>query len=199
VFQNVTVPQPQLKNEWVLTKEVFDRFLATLDIDRDKAGEKYEEIRLKLLKYFQWCGSEFPDIDADDTINRVMRRINEGVNVFNLNGYIYGVARLVHTESLKNRKRKQQLVEATQFVMAGQGIDSEAAQRQECLEHCLGRLSEEDRAVITEYYKHDKAEKIASRERLAAKLGVSANALRVKMYRQRLNLESCVSKCLGRY
>jgi len=68
------------KKDWVLTKEGFDRFLATLDTDRDKAGEKYENIRLKLLKYFQWCGSVAPDIDADETINRVTRRIEEGAN-----------------------------------------------------------------------------------------------------------------------
>ena len=195
----MNVAQPRLKKEWVLTKDVFVRFLAVLDIDRDKAGERYEEIRLKLLKYFQWCGSEFPDIDADDTLNRVMRRMEEGVDVFNLNGYIYGVAKLVHAESLKVRNRKQELDEASLFDLASLGIDAEAAQRQECLEHCLGRLSKEHRAIITEYYMHDKAEKITSRERLAARLGVSLNNLRVRMYRQRLNLESCVNKCLGRY
>jgi DNA-directed RNA polymerase specialized sigma24 family protein len=199
VFQNVNVPQSRPRKEWILTKETFDRFLAVLDNDRDKAGEKYEEIRLKLLKYFQWCGSSFPDIDADDAINRVMRRIDEGADVYNLKGYIYGVARLVHTESRRVRNRQQELDEASLFELSSLGIDAEVAQRQECLEHCLRTLSEEDRAVITEYYKHDKTDKITSRERLAARLGVSLNALRVKTHRQRLNLESCINKCLGRF
>lgn len=87
----------QLKSEWVLTQAAFDGFLATLDRDRDKAGEKYEYIRLKLLKYFQWCGSDVHDIDADETINRVTRRIYEGQDVYNLTGYIYGVAKLVQS------------------------------------------------------------------------------------------------------
>ena len=30
------------KSEWVLTQAAFDGFLAALDRDRDKAGEKYE-------------------------------------------------------------------------------------------------------------------------------------------------------------
>jgi hypothetical protein len=30
----------------------------------------------------------------------------------------------------------------------------------ECLERCLGRLSDEDRKVITEYYRYKKTEKI---------------------------------------
>jgi hypothetical protein len=74
----VSLPKVLPKSEWVLTQAAFDGFLVTLDTDRDKAGEKYEYIRLKLLKYFQWCGSDVPDIDADETINRVTRRIYEG-------------------------------------------------------------------------------------------------------------------------
>lgn len=195
----MNLPQTRPRKKWVLTQDTFDRFLAILDRDRDKAGEKYEEIRLKLLKYFQWRGSGFPDIDADETINRVMRRMEEGANVYNLNGYIYGVAKLVHTESLKQRNRKQELDEASLVELAALGVDAEAAQLQECLERCLGRLSDEDRAIITEYYKYEGAERVTCRERLAARLGVTLNSLRVKTHRQRLNLERCVKKCLGRY
>jgi DNA-directed RNA polymerase specialized sigma24 family protein len=195
----VNLPQTRPRKEWVLTQESFDRFLAVLDPDREKAGEKYEEIRLKLLKYFQWCGSNLPDIDADETLNRVMRRMEEGANVYNLNGYLHGVARLVHTESLKERNRKQELDEFSLIELSALGVEAEAAQRQECLERCLGKLSDEDRAMITEYYTHEKADRIACRERLAARLGVSLNSLRVKMHRQRQNLEACVNRCLGRY
>ena len=184
------------KSEWILTQAAFDGFLATLDGDRDKAGEKYEYIRLKLLKYFQWRGSEMPDIDADETINRVMRRIYEGQEVHNLTGYIYGVAKLVHAESLKQLKRKQALDE--EIAMLSTGIEVKAANYGECLECCLGCLSNEDREVIIEYYRYRKTEKIDCRKRLAARLGISLTTLRVKMYRQRMNLEACVEKCLAR-
>lgn len=188
-----------LKSEWVLTQAAFDGFLAMLDRDRDKAGEKYEYIRLKLLKYFQWCGSEVPDIDADETINRVTRRIYEGQNVYNLTGYIYGVAKLVHAETLKRRSHIRTLDEASIIDLPSIGIDVEVARDQECLESCLGRLSDEDREVIIEYYRYKKTNKIDCRKRLAARLGISLNTLRVKMHRQRLSLEACVEKCLARY
>ena len=188
-----------LKSEWVLTQAAFDCFLATLDRDRDKAGEKYEYIRLKLLKYFQWCGSEVPDIDADETINRVTRRIYEGQDVYNLTGYIYGVAKLVHAESLKRRNRMRVLDEGPLTELSSIGVDVGLANYQECLEHCLGCLSGEDREVITEYYRYKKTAKIDCRKRLAARLGMSLNTLRVKMHRQRVNLEACVEKCLARY
>ena len=184
------------KREWVLTQRVFDRFLAILDTDRDQAGEKYEFIRLRLLKYFQWCGSDQPDIDADETLNRVMRRIDEGENVYNLDGYIQGVARLVQKESLKLRNRKQEL-DVDQVVELATA-EPEEAQWRECLERCLGYLSDEEREIVTEYYKHEGIEKINCRKRLATRLGVSLNSLRVRMYRQRANLEACVQECLGR-
>ena len=195
----MSLPKVQSKSEWVLTQDAFDGFLSTLDRDRDKAGEKYEYIRLKLLKYFQWCGSDVPDIDADETINRVTRRIYEGENIYNLTGYIYGVARLVHAESLKRRNLRQTLDEDSLIELSSTGVDVEGANYQECLERCLGRLSIEDREAITEYYRYNKTEKIDCRKRLAARLGISLSTLRVKMFRQRMNLEACAEKCVARY
>lgn len=195
----MSLPKVKPKREWVLTQAAFDGFLATLDRDREKAGEKYEYIRLKLLKYFQWCGSDVPDIDADETINRVTRRIYEGQDVYNLTGYIHGVAKLVHAESLKRRNLRLSLDEESFIELSSTGVVVEVVNYQECLEHCLGCLSDEDRGVITEYYRYTKTEKIDCRKRLAARLGISLNTLRVKMHRQRMNLEACVEKCLARY
>lgn len=197
-FENVSFPKTSSKKEWVLTKAAFDRFLTMLDRDRDKAGEKYEHIRFKLLKYFQWCGSDVPDIDADETINRVTRRIEEGGNIYNLNGYIHGVAKLVHKEELRRRNLKQELDELELVDVSSIAVSSEPLQYRECLERCLGYLSDKDREIITEYYMYEKVEKIACRKRLAARLGISLNSLRVKMYRQRANIEACVEECLSR-
>jgi DNA-directed RNA polymerase specialized sigma24 family protein len=193
----VSLPKVRPKTEWVLTQAAFDGFLARLDGDRDKAGEKYEYIRLKLLKYFQWCGSDEPDVDADETINRVTRRIYEGQNIYNLTGYLHGVAKLVHAESLKRRNRRR-VFEGSLIELPSIGSKVEVANSQECLERCLARLSEEDREAIIEYYRYKKTEKIDCRKRLAARLGISLNTLRVKMHRQRANLEACVEKCLAR-
>ncbi|MEN3327929.1 MAG: hypothetical protein V7638_2736, partial [Acidobacteriota bacterium] len=125
MFSDVSLAKVTPKSEWVLTQAAFDGFLAALDRDRDKAGEKYEYIRLKLLKYFQWCGSEVPDIDADETINRVTRRIYEGQDVYNLTGYIHGVAKLVQAESLKRRSQIRTLDEASIIDLPTIGIEVE--------------------------------------------------------------------------
>jgi DNA-directed RNA polymerase specialized sigma24 family protein len=194
----VSIPKAAPNKNWVLTQEAFDRFLTTLDGDRDKAGEEYEHIRLQLLKYFQWGGSDVPDIDADETLNRVTRRLDEGQVIHNLRSYIYGVAKLVRAESLKRRHRKQGLDEASLIHLSAMDVNSETPSYQQCLDRCLSHLRAEDRQILTEYYRYEKSEKITTRKLLAARLGISSNTLRVRMHRQRSILEACVDKCLIR-
>lgn len=195
-IHHVESPRPP-KKQWVLTKEALDCFLARLDLDRDKAGEKYENVRLKLLKYFEWRGSDFPDIDTDETINRVARKIEEGQNVYNLNGYIFGVAKLVDAESRKKRNRKQQLIDDADHTDPVTDENLDIADRKACFDRCLGYLTNEDREVVIEYYAYDEGQKIPYRKELAARLGITGNALRIRAHRLRVNLEACVSECLG--
>ncbi|HYK21737.1 MAG TPA: hypothetical protein VEV42_13430 [Pyrinomonadaceae bacterium] len=195
-FQKVD-SKVSLKKEWVLTKEAFDRFLAMLDIDREQAGRKYESVRIKLVKYFQWNGAIEPDIEADETINRVARRIEEGATVYNLNAYIHGVAKLVKAESLKSPIRRQrELDEAHELHGARVEDDFDASERRACLNRCLQRLPENSREIIMEYYQEEKHTKIECRKQLATRLGISLNALRINAHRIRVSLERCVRQCL---
>lgn len=51
--------------------ERFDNLLRLLDLDRDVAGDKYERLRRKLIKFFEWNAC-FPAEDlADETFDRV--------------------------------------------------------------------------------------------------------------------------------
>lgn len=196
-------PRTSLKKEWVLTKEAFDRLLAMLDADREEAGQKYERVRLKLVRYFQWRGGVAPDREADETINRVARRIDEGQDVRNLNAYIYGVAKLVLAESLRAREREMEALGGASAASGAEGPaaddDRDAAERRACLERCLGHLPEASRSLIIEYYQDEKSRKIECRKLLAARLGIPLNALRIRAHRIRVNLEACVRECLGRY
>jgi DNA-directed RNA polymerase specialized sigma24 family protein len=98
---------PHLKKDWIPTKESFDQLLACLDEDRERAGEMYVSIRARLVKFFEWRGSETPDDNADETINRVMRKISEGEIIQNIQSYCYGVARLLFMEILKEQQKQQ--------------------------------------------------------------------------------------------
>ena len=187
-----------VKKKWVLTQEALDGLLTSLDADREQAGKKYERIRLKLVKYFEWRGASFPDGEADETINRVARKIEEGADVHNLDGYFYGVARLVLVESLRAREKEQQaLVHVPVVEMNPVDDHPENEKLRACLDRCLRHLSAENRDLIVEYYQEEKSRKIERRKGLAARLGIPLNALRIRAHRIRVGLEACVSECLA--
>ena len=60
-----------------LTKEALDGLLECLSADRELAAEAYEEIRRKLITFFEFRGCLTPQDQADETIHRVARRIQE--------------------------------------------------------------------------------------------------------------------------
>src|SRR4029077_4720264 len=86
----------------------FERFLAALAADRDAAADRYEQIRSKLLRFFEWRGGRFPEEHADETMTRVMRKLDEGEMILDAGTYCYGVARLVLLEALKQQDKQQE-------------------------------------------------------------------------------------------
>jgi DNA-directed RNA polymerase specialized sigma24 family protein len=189
-----------VKKKWILTQEAFDRLLANLDANREQAGQKYEHIRLKLAKYFEWRGAAFPDAEVDETINRVARKIESGADIHNLNAYFYGVARLIFVESLRAQEREQEALRQTPVVESpAADVDDNAnsAERRACFDRCLRHLPEESRSLIIEYYQEERGRKIEYRKRLASRLGIPLNALRIRAHRIRVSLEACVHECLA--
>jgi DNA-directed RNA polymerase specialized sigma24 family protein len=196
--------------EWVLTREAFDRLLAQLDPDRERAGEKYEEIRRKLMKFFQWRGCARPEEYTDRTIDRVMRRITEGVELRVKDPYLYfhGVALNVLREHWKEPEREQASLEEIQpshspahhpIELAEQELERlEKEKWLECLNQCLQHLPPESLSLITEYHQSEKRGKIEGRKTLAERLKIPLNALRIRAYRIRGELEKCVNKCAKR-
>lgn len=189
------------KQEWVITPEAFECLLASLDADREQAGQKYVRLRLKLVKYFEWRGAAFPDREADVTINRVARRIEEGQEVHNLNAYAHGVARLVFSEWLRAYQKEREAFGSAPFVEVQEepeaSLDMEA--QSACLDRCLRALPEETRALILGYYEEEKGRKIERRKHLAARLGIPLNALRIRAHRIRGGLEACMRECVGQH
>ena len=75
--------------------------------DRDQAGQKYEDIRRRLIRIFIHRGCITAEDLADETINRVARKVREVRDNYNPGDdpalYFYGVARNVYREYLKRR------------------------------------------------------------------------------------------------
>ena len=183
---------------WTLTQEAFDKLLITLGGDRDSGSEKYLEIRTNLTRFFEWRGCSFPEDHADETINRVAKKIDEGEEILNPAGYAMGVARLVLLEILKGRQKEQSAL--NEIGAAGEAYvePDEGEDRLECLRSCLQTLSPDNRQLILEYYQGEKGEKIQNRKKLIERLGVPVNTLRMRALRLRERLQTCVEECLAR-
>jgi len=183
-----------------LTSTAFARLLYCFDPDRDRAGEKYEDLRRTLIKFFEWRGTPFPEDHTDETFNRVARKLDEGIEIKNIGGYCYEVARLVCLEALKGNDRKCEPLE-TDYPDAAQA-DAERRLEHErylhCLEQCLDKLSIESRTLVIEYYQDDKRDRIERRRALAESLGLQREALANRAQRLRDKLELCVTRCSNR-
>ena len=182
-----------------LSEETFDRLLAAFDADRERAAERYEDLRRTLVRFFEWRGAPFPDEHADETFDRVARRLSEGVDVANIGGYTYTVAKLVLLETRKSPDTRRAAVDVDTGMAAPPdqgGVETEA--RLDCLDHCLRALSSDHHALIVEYYRDDKRARIETRRAMAARLGINAEALANRAQRLRDKLQACVRVCLSR-
>lgn len=168
--------------------------LAQLDSDREQAGIKYEKLRRRLVKLFEWRGAFFAEDLADDTINRVAKSLETGEQISNFNAYCLGIARNVFLESLRSRQREANL----QSIPQGTAVIPDESRR-DCLEHCLRELSPQDSQMIIRYYQEDKHVRIEARRDLASQLGIPLNALRIRTHRVRAQLQNCVEHCLQRW
>lgn len=181
-----------------LTEEAFSRLLQRLDPDRDRAGEQYERLREVLIRFFEWRGAPYPEEHADETFDRVSKKLNPDVPVANLGGYCYEVARLVCLEALKRRRTTSLDGPDAPPLEAPAPPSAQLETRFGCLERCLGELSAEHRALILEYYRDDRRARIDTRRALAEKLGIQRETLANRAQRLRNRLESCVDWCLGK-
>lgn len=185
-----------------LTAESFEQLLDCLGENREQAGEKYEDLRRTLIRFFEWRGAPFPEEQADESLNRISRKLAEGVEIKSINAYCYEVARLVCLEALKGRdSRRASLDEIEAETVAATDNTDEAADKELrliCLEDCLNALPPESRELITEYYRDEKRGRIDGRKALAERLGIKRDALANRAQRMRDKLEQCVIRCLGK-
>jgi DNA-directed RNA polymerase specialized sigma24 family protein len=184
-----------MRKNWELTTEAFEQLLAWLNPGdqaeaREAAGRKYEEIRRKLIRIFAARGCIQAEELADETINRVTKKLPELIG--NYNGdptrFFYGVANKVFLEYTKSPP--------TIFPPPPPEPAEVLEKRCHCLDLCLGHLKPEDREMITAYYQEQRIEKVEMRKRLAQQFMISDNALKIRAFRLRQRLYECVTDCL---
>ena len=177
-----------------LTQEQFDRLLEWLDPDRDRAAARYALIQLRLIRFFASRGCVDAENLADKTINVVASKVEELAEyVGDRSLYFHGVAKNIHRQKLRNLT-DESLTDST--IQPPVPPEPEPDLVETFLDECISDLDGEEQSLVLRYHEGDKQEKIRLRKKLAREIGITLNALRIKMYRLHLRLRKCIEQRL---
>jgi DNA-directed RNA polymerase specialized sigma24 family protein len=169
--------------------------LGRLDTNVERAAQAYEDLRKALHAFFNWRGAWAPDECADETLDRLAAKLEQGAPIADVRRFARGIARMVLLESFRRPEVRAPRADASELrhLPATVAVDPEPLR--ECLERCLGELPPESRDLILRYYVDQGRSKILNRRRLADELGTSESALRSRAQRVRDRLEGCIRAC----
>lgn len=200
------MPKGEPKKNWLITSGAFQQLLDWLDEGTDSDGQSYLKMRQRLVAYFDRKNCLTPDDLADETLNRVARRLEEegSIETETPAKYCYIAARFVFLEYLREADKTTNSLDD---VLQQPPTNSPAAKAFEenqlkekmldCLEQCTTKLEPANRDIIINYYYGAERIKIENRRALAQKLNISVNALSIRACRIRDRLEICVGKCVS--
>lgn len=184
-----------------LTQEAFDTFLEWLSSDREEAARLHESIRRRLIIFFENLRCAFAEELADQTIDRVIRRVPKFNGKYEGDPvpYFYRVAHYVRLRYLETEVgRDGGTVTEEMSDHKRPSEDRLKELRHACLDVCLEKLPPEERQLLLDYYSGDKQDKIKSRKLLIERTGESLNALRIRVHRLRGKVRACIDDCLER-
>lgn len=168
--------------------------------DGQSAGERFESLRRKLVFYFESRRCDDPEDLAHETLERLMRRHGEHVEVKDLMRYSYGVARNVLYEHLRKKKAEKRYINEQEYRSHADEADVEAAtakeRRLKCLEECAARLNAQESALLTDYFSGRGRNRQEHRRRMAEQLNIPRDTLTLRVFNLKRRLRKCIEKCL---
>lgn len=192
----------------MLCRETFERLLGWLDSDRAAAAERYSNLHLKLIRFFEWNSADFPEGCADETMDIVARKVNEehvvcdqhGEEIRNKVGFVLGVGRNV----LRTRRRTEEGRHdpLPDDYPAIEGGDWEQACREECIQK-IEQSHGGQWQLLCDYYGSGRGIDERCRNKIAKRLKISRNALTIKICRIKDDLwpefRNCMRECLQKF
>ncbi len=188
-----------------LSQASLTALLQRLDPDPERAGAEYLKLQRKLTRFFEYRRCEISAELADETLNRGGAMLSLGAQVRALNSYLYGIARHLLSEHhhqeklflrLEDLKPAEHPTVSPEFSAWLESRNDEVERTLECLEQCLAEMPTGLRELLHEYYGHECRVGTDQRRALARKLGISSNALKLRIWRVRESLERRVSERL---
>ena len=187
------------------TESAFSRLLRWLDDGEDSHGAGYVRMRQRLVAYFERRGRTSADALVDETFNRISRTLDVSgrILVRPPARYCFIVARYVFLEDVRRERRCVPFddgrgeLEPGADALEAQAVILQRERRLTTLECCLERLTPEQRDLVIEYYRGAKRQRIERRREIARRMGISMNALGIRMSRLRSRLHACMRASAG--
>lgn len=201
-----------MPNRAKLLQEAFNKLLAWLDVDRERAGEKYATLHKKLVTIFQSRGFSPAEKHADEVLDRMARRLDDSagrpaIQTNDPETFALGIARtMIAFESNRRPEAKEDSFEdwmqeggekpsgnlETEYIVA-----AGEEQRKKCLERCWGRcLKENEQVLLRAYYEFEALPEHPLHSDLAKQLGITEGSLRSRVSRTKQKLSDCVQNCM---
>jgi RNA polymerase sigma factor (sigma-70 family) len=160
-------------------------FLRLFDHDADRAAEKYADLFLRLVKFFEWRNCRSPEDLAQETLARGLTNVSRGADIYTSDPvhYFYGIAKNIVREDRRPRDRESSVSLDELPDPASLQFNQVDAQIQ--LDQCLSRLPPTDRDLLVRFHTED-------HQAVCTQLSLTANALRVRAHRARKKLVKLV-------
>jgi DNA-directed RNA polymerase specialized sigma24 family protein len=179
--------------------DLFEFFLSWLSPDRDTAETKYKTLRRRLITVLDLRGCPVSEDVVEEAVLRFVHRLPTMADSFKDNdptSYLYVTAHHLHLEYIE-RQFAPLPDDITELPQPDADASVEEERLHECLDRCLEGMGGAERERLLDYYRHDKRAKIDLRKTLARRMGISANALRIRIYHLRNALQTCIEECSG--
>jgi len=168
--------------------------------DRDIV-ERFRSLQKKLIFFFERQRCSDPEELADETLERVVRKMCEGTEIQDLLRYSYGVAKNVFREYVRREKAKHKYLDDQRHYTKAEVEDDVAdkaaqEQRLQCLEECKGRFNKQDYWILYEYYRYNGQRKLEHRRKMAEELKITRAALTLRVFHLKQRLRRCIDECL---
>ena len=177
-----------------LGPEALEGLLARLAPDRDAAAGEYGRLHRGLVAFFESHGSLEPGGDADETLDRLARKLREGHVIRDVPAYVHGLARNVLREAWRRARREEGAREVLRSLPPPPSPDGWLW---DCFDRCLAELEPERAELLVAYYSAARISNRAWRVEMAASRGLSLNALRIRVFRAREALRERLALCLA--
>jgi DNA-directed RNA polymerase specialized sigma24 family protein len=162
-----------------------DTLLQVFDLDPGRAAEKLRYVCARLVRYFRWRRLRDPEDLAQEALCRGFGRILDGVQVGpNPIRYFYGIARNIAHEVRKDAA-KGVTIDLDAVMLSLLPIDYRNPDASILLDQYLSHVSPEEADLLIRYHMEDRA-------KLAADLGITDRALRVRAFRAKARLDAWV-------